>query len=488
MEKRISWLEGFVLFVDHRIGQAEGLSPETRQRLNMRHLTQTYIDQSIDRDVDDWANLRERFQQTFGDLTHAAKEGPESLKSSRGRKRSYSQIIDRASSLQSGQDLDFSNQPTDFDAQMRYSIDGSTNDNHAIHQLGAPPLSTPSLSTPPVRDTTEFHPQDLLALSQPYLHANSRLPSHNFGNTMLPTGTFGNHSEALSSPRMGQTMNNMAWNDLQRGSDDSTRHSGTTKALATGFGPRDPPYLEQTPFNPDTSTFSTSISRQAFDLDYSSNLRLASVPNQTLAYNDLPLRRRELDVEDVQRIGDNAFDSLQIQLPPPELQVHLIGLYLDYMETQLPFVNVVSLRSYITSIANKTPKRLDTSPNRLLILAICAYASCCSSAASQSSAPDNGISLTSITSDSLGEIWAGEARNFLMTSSLRRRCDIETVHGIMILVMRDMGCAQYFQAWLWLGKQYFTSGGSSLTWLVARHCRPNQSRQWASRPPWTEKF
>lgn len=39
-----------------------------------------------------------------------------------------------------------------------------------------------------------------------------------------------------------------------------------------------------------------------------------------------------------------------------------------------------------------------------------------------------------------------------MTSSLRRRCDMETVHGIMILVMRDMGCAQYFQAWLWLGK------------------------------------
>lgn len=194
-------------------------------------------------------------------------------------------------------------------------------------------------------------------------------------------------------------------------------------------------------------------------------------------------------MEDVQRIGDNAIDSLQIQLPPPELQIHLISLYLDHMETQLPFVNAESLRSYITSIAAKSPKRLDSSPNRLLILAICAYASCCSSAASQNSGMDNGISLTSITSDSLGEIWAGEARNFLMTSSLRRRCDIETVHGIMILVMRDMGCAQYFQAWLWLGKQYSTNGSvDSLTQTVCRHCRANQSRQRASCPLWSEEF
>lgn len=159
------------------------------------------------------------------------------------------------------------------------------------------------------------------------------------------------------------------------------------------------------------------------------------------------------------RIGEISGDNLQIQLPPPELQVHLIGLYLDHMDSQLPFVDSDALRTYVVSISTKSPKRLETSPNRLLILAICAYASCCSSA-SRNAANDNGISLTSITSDSLGEIWAGEARSFLMSSSLRRRCDIETVHGMMILVMRDMGCAQYFQAWLWLGE--LERGGSRL--------------------------
>lgn len=157
------------------------------------------------------------------------------------------------------------------------------------------------------------------------------------------------------------------------------------------------------------------------------------------------------------RIGEISGDSLQIQLPPPELQAHLIGLYLGQMDSQLPFVDAAALKAYVSSISTKSPKRPETSPNRLLVLAICAYASCCSSASRAASA-DNGISLTSVTSDSLGEIWAGEARNFLMTSSLRRRCDIETIHGMMILVMRDMGCAQYFQAWLWLGKLRRGSG------------------------------
>jgi hypothetical protein len=274
MEKKLSWLEGFILFVDQRIGQVEGLPQEVRQRLNLRHLTQVYIDQSIDRDVEDWANLRERFQQSFGDLTHAAKEGSESLKSSRGRKRSYSQIIDRASSLVSAQDLDYGSHQTEFDAHMQYSADSATADMNATHQFGAPPLTVPSLPTPPIRDTaTEFHPQDLLALSQPYLHSNPRLPSQNFGSTLMSTGTFSNHSESQPSPRSGPTINNTSWNNLQRGPEDTMHTSGSSKALATGFGPRDTAYMEQAPFNPDTSTFSTSISRQAFDLDYSSNLR-----------------------------------------------------------------------------------------------------------------------------------------------------------------------------------------------------------------------
>lgn len=291
VEKRLSWLEGFILFVDHKIGQAEGVPQELRQRLNLRHLTQIYIDQSIDRDVDDWANLRERFQQSFGDLTHAAKEGSESLRSSRGRKRSYSQIIDRAASLQSTQDLDSVSRPTDFDAHMQYSGDTSTADINAAQQFGALPLPVPPISTPAIRDTTsEFHPQDLLALSQPYLHSNPRMSSHGLGSAMLSTGTFNNHSESLTSPSLGQTMSNMSWDNLQRGRDGSTHSAATPKAFATGFAPRDTPFLEQTPFNPDTSTFSTSISRQAFDLDYSSNLRSVGAVALSISYADYSLR------------------------------------------------------------------------------------------------------------------------------------------------------------------------------------------------------
>ncbi|KAJ9125355.1 hypothetical protein QFC22_000315 [Naganishia vaughanmartiniae] len=439
MEKRLAWLEGFIVFVDQKLQSA---SQEVPIRLNLRHLTQTYIDHSIDRDPEEWSSLRNSFQQCFGDLTNAAREGPESLKSSRGRKRSHSQIIDRPPSLQSTSDFGHNLPPASLDTPKRHDESGqgdfvpADTDAMAIH-VSAQSSTLPQSSFGAMQDkihppVADFQPQDLLALSQPYYHPSARLTSNDFGPPISSAQTSSHLANRMISPngfgptldgyniQPAHTVNTHSLNDFREGQMSGSARRGSQ-------------FLEHTPFNPDASTFSTSISRQAFDLDYSSNLR------------------RELDIDDVLRIGENAVDSLQIQLPPPELQSYLIGLYLDHTETQLPFVQAEPLRAYITSITSKSLKRQETSPNRLLILAICAYASCCSSAVSHALAPNNGISLSNITSDSLGEIWAGEARNFLLTSSLRRRSDIETVHGIMILVMRDMGCAQYFQAWLWLG-------------------------------------
>ncbi|KAJ9109012.1 hypothetical protein QFC21_000338 [Naganishia friedmannii] len=391
VEKRLAWLEGFIVFVDQKISQTESMPPEVPARLNLRHFTQAYIDHSIDRDPEEWASLRDRFQQYFGDLTHAAREGSESLKASRGRKRSYSQIIDRPHSLQFTGDFGYNivsvgvETPKRHDTPTHYNTSKSgerdsapTNGAISTVNLNMQPSALSSSAVDAVQDkivpqVADFHPQDLLALSQPYYHPSARLSSNSFGPAISSVGTSSHPGDSTISPHgLEHTLggNSMPWVNLQPTQTANTPlFSDFRDGLASGSARRESQFLEQTPFNPDASTFSTSISRQAFDLDYSSNLR------------------RELDIDDVLRIGENSVDSLQIQLPPPELQSYLIGLYLDHTETQLP----------------------------------------------------------------LGEIWAGEARNFLLTSSLRRRSDIETVHVIMILVMRDMGCAQYFQAWLWLG-------------------------------------
>lgn len=270
--------------MDSTITQTEGISPEARFRLDLRSLTQVYIEQNIDRDAEDWANVRGRFQQSFASLTNAAKEGFELSKTSRGRKRSFSHLVDRAPSLQSAQDLDYSGPSMESQTGTRYSGDSQADKTvlqpvpHAEHrypqQLPQPPTFTRPLTTPSIQDTmSEFQPQDLLALSQPYLHSHVRLPTHDYGPPIPSVGTSSNFSERMASPRYSQPANTISWDNLQRDQRNPMGFDQPGASHPTGLGVRAPSLAEQTPFNPDASTFSTSISRQAFDLDYSSNLR-----------------------------------------------------------------------------------------------------------------------------------------------------------------------------------------------------------------------
>lgn len=280
MEKRISWLEGFILFVDNTISQTETIPSEARSRLDLHSLTQVYIEQNIDRDAEDWAQVRQRFQESFASLTEVAKGGFELSKSSRGRKRSFSHLIDGATSLRSAQDLDLTRPSTESQSRTRYSVDSYADNTIAQPEVlvqqrlpqssaGARPFAIPSMQD----SMSDFQPQDLLALSQPYLHSQARLPSYGYGPPIPSVGSSSNLSERMASPRYSQPMNTMSWNDLQRDQRNSGAEFSNTGINLTTNGAAPAPFAEQTPFNPDASTFSTSISRQAFDLDYSSNLR-----------------------------------------------------------------------------------------------------------------------------------------------------------------------------------------------------------------------
>jgi hypothetical protein len=280
VEKRISWLEGFILFVDSTISQTETIPPETRLTIDLQHLTQVYIEQNIDRDAEDWAQVRGRFQESFASLTEVAKEGFELSKTSRGRKRSFSHLIDGATSLRSTHDLDLTRPSMESQSRTRYSADSyadntiSQPEALAPQRLLQPPRFTRPFATPSMQDSmNDFQPQDLLALSQPYLHSQARLPTHGFVPPIPSVGGSSNFSERMASPRYSQPLNTMSWSDLQRDQRNSASDFSNTgiNLSASAAGPV--PFAEQTPFNPDASTFSTSISRQAFDLDYSSNLR-----------------------------------------------------------------------------------------------------------------------------------------------------------------------------------------------------------------------
>jgi len=292
VEKRLAWLEGFIVFVDQKIEQVEAIPQDQPVRLNLRHLTHAYIDYTIDRDPEDWVNIRERFQQYFGDLTHAAREGPESLKSSRGRKRSYSQLIDRPPSLQSTSDLGYNlpqvslDTPKRHDTPLQYTTGHSgepsyipTNGDNTTIETGVQPPTLPRRSIDAIQNgmhtsVTDFQPQDLLALSQPYFHPSARLSSNNFAPAISSAGSTSHLNDRITSPNgFGQTLvnNSMPWANLQHS--QPAHMDGLREGQASGSTGRGSEFLEQTSFNPDASTFSTSISRQAFDLDYSSNLR-----------------------------------------------------------------------------------------------------------------------------------------------------------------------------------------------------------------------
>ena len=224
--------------------------------------------------------MRSRFQESFASLTQAAKEGFDISKTLRGRKRSFSHLVDRAPSQQSAQDVNYA-APAMNQSQPRYppysSSDRRVSQPELLsEQRYALPLALPRpFATPSVQDPiNDFQPQDLLALGQPYLHSSAGLASHDYGPAISSAGTSSNFSERLASPRYGQPARTMSWDASQQNQQNpevgidnpSTGHSVSPNVRA-------PLFQAQAPFNPDVSTFSTSISRQAFDLDYSSNLR-----------------------------------------------------------------------------------------------------------------------------------------------------------------------------------------------------------------------
>lgn len=259
------------------IAQTGDVSPEAKSRLNLQSLTQVYIEQNVDRDAEDWAHVRSRFQKSFASLTQAAKEGFDISKTSRGRKRSFSHIRDRAPSLQSVQEMDYAVMEQ---SQPRYPGHPSaerkvSQPDLPEHRYGLPQPFPRPFATSAVQDTiSDFQPQDLLALSQPYVHSNAGLPLNDYGPAIPSAGTSSNFSERLTSPRYGQPARTMSWDNLQRNQQNpAAEFDHPSSSHSAGINVPAPSFQAQTPFNPDVSVFSTSISRQAFDLDYSSNLR-----------------------------------------------------------------------------------------------------------------------------------------------------------------------------------------------------------------------
>jgi hypothetical protein len=140
----------------------------------------------------------------------------------------------------------------------------------------------------------------------------------------------------------------------------------------------------------------------------------------------------------------------QIETPPKEVQDHLIQLHLLHVHPLLPFLDRDQLVAYVS--AETTAQKSDRSPpSRILILAICAYSACLSPTLGGLAPDVDSLNQESSAGGSLAEFWAEEARSTLMASTLKRRCGIDTIQTIILLVLRDHGKAQHFQAWLWLG-------------------------------------
>jgi hypothetical protein len=158
-----------------------------------------------------------------------------------------------------------------------------------------------------------------------------------------------------------------------------------------------------------------------------------------------------LEVEDVARIDSTTLAIPQIPIPPKQVQDHLIQIHLQHVHPLLPFVDRDQLLAYVS--AESPAQMTDPSPpSRTLILALCAY-SACFSPTFGGLAPDiDSLNDESTAGGSLAELWSEAARSTLMVSTLKRRCGIDTIQTIILLVLRDHGKAQHFQAWLWLGQ------------------------------------
>jgi hypothetical protein len=140
----------------------------------------------------------------------------------------------------------------------------------------------------------------------------------------------------------------------------------------------------------------------------------------------------------------------QIQVPPKQVQDHLIQIHLQHVHPLLPFANGEQLLAYVSG-ENPAQMTNQMPPSRILILALCAYSACLSPTLGGLAPDIDSLDQERSAGGSLAELWAEEARSTLMASTLRRRCGVDTIQTIILLVLRDHGKAQHFQAWLWLG-------------------------------------
>lgn len=173
-----------------------------------------------------------------------------------------------------------------------------------------------------------------------------------------------------------------------------------------------------------------------------------------------------MDTEDVARsprYSLPAQSSAKIQLPPDDVQNHLIETYFLHIHPQFPLLDEHQLRNYANREAIRADPnhpKLSNPPSRILMLALCAYSTCFSPTLGGAAAAVGALGVEhSSAGGVLADIWYEEARTTLFSSTLRRRCGIDTVQTIVLMAMREHGRSQDYQAWLLLGESAIANIG-----------------------------
>jgi hypothetical protein len=188
---------------------------------------------------------------------------------------------------------------------------------------------------------------------------------------------------------------------------------------------------------------STAIDRQPYDLNYTSGFwRTADAEDPTRS----PFFRAS---------GLTTAPTPKIQLPPKDVQNHCIETYLKFVHPQFPLLDEAQLRSYASQNGSQgsTPKPSFVPTSRILMLSLCAYSACFSPTLGGAASSVTALGLDNASAGGiLADIWYEEARSMLMSSTLRRRCGLDTIQAVVLMAMREHGKAQDFQAWLLLGE------------------------------------
>ncbi len=188
---------------------------------------------------------------------------------------------------------------------------------------------------------------------------------------------------------------------------------------------------------------STGMKRQAFEVNYTSSFWRS---------NDSRYPSPELGGG----VGPGLMQSMsRVQLPPKDVQVHLLHVYLETVHPEFPLLDESEIWRYMESSSDGGTPSLP----RNLIFAVCSYAACFS--------PNCGglaASINTFGGDSAGgtlaEIWSEEAWTSLLTVELRRRCSLDAVQTLCLIALRELGKGQDFQSWIMLG-EYCDKGMAS---------------------------